>query len=363
MKDLQKGFVLPVLLIIIAMIVAGGAGYLYLNKNQSTLIPPSPIVSTASTSTTQSTSEPWQVYSLQGIQIPYQTSWSMDPAGAKDGDTAPGIDFGVKGPTSNEAFSMSIRFHTEPSFGGPNQYIAQFPGWFSAAGTINLTNLHTVAYAYISTPEFEKLSDPGQTYLIQTNGGWLEIEIHFYSKPPRNAADLQIISDFLNKIHLSTETATPSTTSIASTSAWKTYTNTEQGFSIQYPPYLFPNTHAQFPDNAIVKFDYIKPPEHDAEWCGIQRSPVSGQSQEEIAAAVRNPQNPIYEQNSSYYKDSIIKNISTGGFDGVLALVPGFGYSYYFFFQSNQGTLDLTGAVAGENDTLCDQMLKTLKKL
>ena len=155
--------------------------------------------------------------------------------------------------------------------------------------------------------------------------------------------------------------------SMTTDSSWKTYINTKYGFSIKYPPFLYPDdTNPLFADNAVVQFAYVTPPEHEVDWCGI--ATTTYQTDTALNNAIKDPQNKQLYNNWGLsfdaYQAATNTTISIGGIQGTLVIVPnGFGNSFNFLFMTSKGAINLTGGVAENDGGLCRQLLMTLKKI
>jgi len=131
---------------------------------------------------------------------------------------------------------------------------------------------------------------------------------------------------------------------------WKTYTNNEYGFSVQYPQY-----------NEVKKYTH-----EDEEYQGIVRITVFGGQRE-------HPQydlSLLKDKNSTF--DSIrqkilnkspqttFEEVLIGGYNGLLAHEPeGINGIEAFYFRTPSGVLMLSGQPPSD----ADEVIKTLKKL
>lgn len=154
------------------------------------------------------------------------------------------------------------------------------------------------------------------------------------------------------------------------TSTWRaTYTNVAYGFAVKYPNWLEPistTTEKALGLKEIVDFQYVTPRITEAEYCGFSTSTIIADSQHGIEIAVRDPLNPIYqdEDPESSFQWSSITPFSVGGFDGVLVIIPGsFASGFHFLFPARHGVVDFMGAIAPGDDSLCHAMLSTLRML
>ena len=90
MNNKQKGFVLPIIITIVALLVLGGGAYIYINKkpldNQAINIPD--VVNNIPISTTTKTSD-WKVYTntQYGFEVKYPSGWKITDKSMTDSTT------------------------------------------------------------------------------------------------------------------------------------------------------------------------------------------------------------------------------------------------------------------------------------